>query len=179
MPYFLPQPFQELLFSKLYLVHGEKNNPKQGATQKVSSIRYFIALDRFFQTHQRGPDLKTDEDKAEFVTYVGEVVAMDDNFYSVNFSTVCKNYKDYAVGSNFFSVNTVAFSIKAPRGDFLFPARQQNQELMKATNGVLSFLPDSYEHFQQSIHAPPSLILPCAMAGQKAAAGAKAFYYSK
>ena len=45
----------------------------QGATQKVSALRYLFALDRFYVLHKKDCDVKS-SDKNLFVKYVDEIV---------------------------------------------------------------------------------------------------------
>lgn len=89
------------------------NDPSaQGATQVTSSLRYLFALAHFFTHFQKNCNTRSKSDKEKFIEYVGEVVAINDNYYTANFFNALKEDADYKVGSNFFSVNVVKTSIK-------------------------------------------------------------------
>ena len=47
-----------------------ENPSAQGATQKVSAIRYVLALNMFFKKNNRECDTRDSKDKAEFIEYV-------------------------------------------------------------------------------------------------------------
>ena len=57
----------------------------QGATQRISAIRYLLALDMFYRTHNRPCDTQDRTDAAEYIENVGKVVAVNDNLYTTNF----------------------------------------------------------------------------------------------
>ena len=58
---------------------------RQGTTQRVSALRYFLALDRFYKERSNDCDLKVATDKSFFTQCVGEIVAISDNYYTTNF----------------------------------------------------------------------------------------------
>ena len=62
-----------------------ENPSLQGATQKVSAIRHFLALDMFFRTHNRDCDTRNLTDKRAFVTYVGKICSVCEGMYTTNF----------------------------------------------------------------------------------------------
>lgn len=95
----------------------------QGATQATSSLRYLFALSHFVLKNNRPCNTQEKEDRNEFIQYVGEVVAIDKQYYTANFFNAIKDNPDYAVGSNFFSVNTVKNSLVNPNKSFDFPKR--------------------------------------------------------
>jgi len=159
--YFLPTDVQELVFAQLYRVHGERFNPRQGATQLVSSLRYLLALDRFVKQQGHNPDCKQSDDRKFFISYVGDVVALNDNDYTVNFAGDVRHISDYAVGSNFFSVNAVAASLNAPRKTVYFPSRKLEGELMAIRNGVLALLDTSYTRMRNGLHDESVLAFVC------------------
>lgn len=57
----------------------------QGATQKVSIIRHFIALDSFYKSYNRDCDTRDKEDRKDFIEKVGAVCNVYDDKYSTNF----------------------------------------------------------------------------------------------
>lgn len=96
---------------------------RQGTTQRVSALRYLLALDQFYKTHSRDCDLKVAEDKSFFTQCVGEVVGIENNFYTTNFYFPLGNAADYNCGSNFYSVNVVSASQNDPNKQFNYPRR--------------------------------------------------------
>lgn len=117
----------------------------QGATQKVSALRYLFALDRFYVFHKKDCDVKS-PDKNLFVKYVGEIVKLSDSFYTSNFYLGLNQDSDYKVGSNFFSVNAVNDSIVNPSVIVNFPRRSKDGELIQIKNGVLLHNDSLYAH---------------------------------
>lgn len=113
------------------------NDPSaQGATQVTSSLRYLFALAQFFTHFQKNCNTRSRSDKDKFIEYVGEVVAINDNYYTANFFNALKEDADYKVGSNFFSVNVVKTSIENSGKDYVFPKRG-NSPLFLVRNGEL------------------------------------------
>lgn len=113
------------------------NDPSaQGATQVTSSLRYLFALAHFFTHFQKNCNTRSKSDKEKFIEYVGEVVAINDNYYTANFFNALKEDADYKVGSNFFSVNVVKTSIENSGKDYVFPKRG-NSPLFLVRNGEL------------------------------------------
>lgn len=113
------------------------NDPSaQGATQATSSLRYLFALAQFFTQFQKNCNTRSKSDKEKFTEYVGEVVAINDNYYTANFFNALKEDADYKVGSNFFSVNVVKTSIENSGKDYVFPKRG-NSPLFLVRNGEL------------------------------------------
>lgn len=94
----------------------------QGATQKVSAIRYLLATNAFYKKFDRPCDKNNNDDAKFFIDEVGRVVAVNEN-YSTNFAVPLKDNQDFAVGSNFFSVNVVKNSQLSPDKFFDFPKR--------------------------------------------------------
>lgn len=123
----------------------------QGATQVTSAIRYLLALDNFYKRFGRSCDTSKQEDRNLFIEFVGTVVAISDNYYTVNFYNSFKQSSDFSIGSNFFSVNAVKNSTINPKQEFEFPKRG-NYPLFIIKNGELiekqEFLPniDHYLH---------------------------------
>lgn len=109
----------------------------QGATQVTSSLRYLFALARFCTKFQRQfCNTRAVEDKSNFINFVGEVVAVNDNLYTANFYNSIKDDSDYKVGSNFFSVNVVKTSIENTGKTYDFPKRG-NSPLFQVRSGDL------------------------------------------
>lgn len=108
----------------------------QGATQRISAVRYLLALDMFYKAHNRPCDTRDSEDAAEFIEYVGRVVAVNERSYTSNFHTPLKSNADYAVGSNFYSVNVVRESTTNGGDELEFPRRGQTP-IMRVRSGKL------------------------------------------
>ncbi|WP_300915857.1 McrB family protein [Bacteroides acidifaciens] len=98
----------------------------QGATQVTSALRYIFALDEFTKKFGRDCDTTNKEDRDFFISFVGNVVAINKEYYTANFFNAIKDNPDYGVGSNFFSVNVVKNSVVNPSTEFTFPKRGNN-----------------------------------------------------
>lgn len=115
----------------------------QGATQRVSALRYFVALDNFYADFHEDCDTKNPSHKESFTDYVGKVVAVTDSLYTSNFYfPLSHSQGDYNCGSNFYSVNVVKVSLESATV-FDFPRRGKNP-LMEVKNGVLLRKPSYY-----------------------------------
>ena len=122
-------------YCKLSLL--SENPSTQGATQKVSALRYFIALDMFYKTNGTNCDTKNNSNKDLFSECVGNVVSVNSEKYTSNFYYPLTNSdKDYNCGSNFYSVNVIKESITNPNKVFDFP-RRGKMPLIKIQNGTL------------------------------------------
>ena len=122
-------------YCKLSLL--SENPITQGATQKVSALRYFIALDMFYKTNGTNCDTKKNSDKELFSECVGNFVSVNSEKYTSNFYYPLTNSdKDYNCGSNFYSVNVIKESITNPNRIFDFP-RRGKMPLIKIQNGTL------------------------------------------
>lgn len=122
-------------YCKLSLL--SENPITQGATQKVSALRYFIALDMFYKTNGTNCDTKNNSDKDLFSECVGNFVSVNSEKYTSNFYYPLTNSdKDYNCGSNFYSVNVIKESITNPNRIFDFP-RRGKMPLIKIQNGTL------------------------------------------
>ena len=102
------------------------SDPKiQGATQKVSAIRYAIGLDLF--CHKQNVDTCNTRNKADkllFEEMVGIVCSISQYYYSTNFYIPLKKHNgDYNIGSNFYSVGQVKFSRENTAARFEYPKR--------------------------------------------------------
>lgn len=109
----------------------------QGATQKISAIRYALALDMFYKQNNRECDTRDSKDKAEFASYINRIVAISDNLYTPNFYVpLASHIGDCAVGSNFYSVGAVKNSLMNPSLMISYPQRG-NKPLFEIQNGKL------------------------------------------
>ncbi len=135
-----------------YLSNLTNDPSAQGATQVTSSLRYLFALDEFFKTNLKNCDAKIKSDKDEFIKNVGHVVAIDDVFYTANFFNAIKESADYAVGSNFFSVNAVKNSLENPNGEYPFPKRGSSP-LFTIKNGVLIRKTELFNNINSVLHS--------------------------
>lgn len=107
----------------------------QGATQKISAIRYLLALDMFYKQFGHECNTKNKSDAAHFIENVGKVVAVNDISYTSNFFYPLSFNKDYSVGSNFYSVNVVKESTTNGGKQLVFPRRTPS--LMYVRSGIL------------------------------------------
>ena len=122
-------------YCKLSLL--SENPITQGATQKVSALRYFIALDMFYKTNGTNCDTKNNSDKELFSECVGNFVCVNSEKYTSHFDYPLTNSDtDYNCGSNFYSVNVIKESITNPNRIFDFP-RRGKMPLIKIQNGTL------------------------------------------
>lgn len=122
-------------YKKLSEMHSDPT--VQGAAQKVSAIRHFIALDRFYKIHGKDCNTRTKDDKDEFAQLVGITSDVCAGLYTTNFYFPLKPHTgDYCVGSNFYSAGQVGASLVNPEGVFDYPKRG-NVPLLKIKNGVL------------------------------------------
>lgn len=122
-------------YKKLSQMHSDPN--AQGATQRVSAIRHFLALDNFYKLYNRDCNTRERKDKDEFARLVGNVSDVCLDLYTTNFYYPLKYHVgDYSVGSNFYSAGQVNASLVNPNGIFDYPKRG-NIPLMKIQNAVL------------------------------------------
>lgn len=106
------------------LSHLSPDPSLQGATQKVSAIRHFMALDSFYKAKGRDCNTREKADKIDFITHVGYVCDVCLNFYTTNFYAPLKEHtKDFAVGSNFYSAGQVSASLVNSNEVFSYPKR--------------------------------------------------------
>lgn len=126
-------------------------NHKQGATQLVSSIRYFVALDRFYVITGEECDTNDRSDRELFNKCVGEVVGICDGLYANQFYYPLKPHNgDYCNGSNFYSANVVAQSLEQPNRVYTYPKGRSNP-LFSIQNGKLRKEKSYYNNFSQLI----------------------------
>lgn len=119
----------------------------QGATQKISAIRHFLALDSFYKLHNRSCNTRDRNDKEEFANLVGEICGIYLDLYTTNFYYPLKRHTgDYSVGSNFYSAGQVNASLVNPNEVFDYPKRG-GIPLMNVQNGVLERNTSLYHNF--------------------------------
>ena len=122
-------------------------NHRQGATQLVSFIRYFVALDRFYEIKGQECDIRDKADKELYNECVGEVVRICEGLYANQFYYPLKPHNgDYCNGSNFYSANVVAQSIEQPTRIYTFPKGRSNP-LFSIQEGKLKKEISYYENF--------------------------------
>lgn len=133
------------------LSHLSKDPTLQGATQKVSAIRYFMALDSFYLQFHKDCNTRDKNDKKEYADHVGFVCDVCQNLYTTNFYYPLKEHnKDFGVGSNFYSAGQVNSSIVNPEEMFAYPKRG-GTPLFHIKNGVLIHDEDLYSNFDSYI----------------------------
>ena len=129
----------------------------QGATQRVSALRYFVALDSFYANYHQDCDTKDSNDKESFTNYVGDIVKVTDDLYSGNFYFPLIHIQgDYNVGSNFYSTGVVNISKESPNTTFNYPRRGKNP-LMEVENGVLIRKVDYYPNLSSYLNNKPEM----------------------
>lgn len=139
-------------YEALSHMHADKN--AQGATQTVSALRYFFALDRFYKTHGRNCDTRNKEDKANFNKYVGEFCNVCDveKKYTPQFYLPLKEHNgDFNIGSNFYSTGQVKVSLTNGGQIIDYPIRG-NSPLFKIRNGTLI---RNIAYYQNLLHYLP------------------------
>lgn len=130
-------------------MHPDPN--AQGATQKISAIRHFLALDSFYKLYNRDCNTRDRNDKEEFVRLVGKVCDVCLDLYTTNFYYPLKHHTgDYSVGSNFYSAGQVSASLVNPNENFDYPKRG-GIPLMNVQNGVLERNISLYYNFSNYI----------------------------
>ena len=123
-------------YKKLSQMHPDPN--AQGATQKISAIRHFIALDCFYKLYSRDCNTREKHDRDEFARLVGLVSDVCSDLYTTNFYYPLRPHTgDYCVGSNFYSAGQVKVSLAAPTTRFDYPKRTGLEPLMRIQNGIL------------------------------------------
>lgn len=133
------------------LSHLSKDPTLQGATQKVSAIRYFMALDSFYLQFHKDCNTRDKNDKKEYADHVGFVCDVCQNLYTTNFYYPLKEHnKDFGVGSNFYSAGQVNSSIVNPEEMFAYPKRG-GTPLFHIKNGILIHDEDLYSNFDSYI----------------------------
>lgn len=97
------------------LANGEEI--KQGVTQDVSAIRHCLALSRLLNKEAITSvklKHKTDPYLDDFITYVGDIVKLDqDGTYTTNLINDIKQKSDFGVGSNLLSAGVATHSTQS------------------------------------------------------------------
>lgn len=128
---------QNLLEAYKVLSKNTSTPTSQGATQYISAVRYLFALDRFYKKYNKPCNTTIKTDKEAYISFVGEVIQINKQYYTSNFHTDIKNDTDFKVGSNFFSVNVVKDSLVNKSLKFEFPRRSKDGELFYVQKGEL------------------------------------------
>lgn len=129
----------------------------QGATQKVSALRYFIALDQFYTYYGTNCDINSTEKKDKYTTFVGNVVKVNNELYTSNFYYPLQNSNgDFNCGSNFYSVNVVRLSTENPNNTYEFP-RRGKYPLFEVKNGVLIRNAHLYKNLSHYLNNDPKM----------------------
>ena len=117
-----------------------ENPVLQGATQKLSAIRYLFALDAFLkQTGQPDCDSRLQSDRQNFANRVSEVVNVTEDLYtSAFYYPLTKNNGDCNTGSNFFSAGQVTSSKINIQIKFPYPKRSGWPALLSIQDGRIS-----------------------------------------
>lgn len=130
----------QILLKAYQMICSIHRDPKtQGATQTISALKYFFALEMFYKKFNRPCDTSDREDKKEFCSFVGYFVDVNSEYFTSDFYIPLKSKAespDYNVNSNFFSVNSVKTS-RSNGGEIIaFPTRG-NKPLINIQNGSL------------------------------------------
>lgn len=153
---------KETLLAAYKVLSTLSENPSaQGATQKVSAIRYVLALDMFHKEYNRECDTRNAKDKAAFIANVGAIVGVNDGIYTSNFYTpILEHQGDFAVGSNFYSVGAVRNSLTNPSLRINYPQRGTSP-LFEIQNGKLYWKEELLKSFKYYV---PTDEFKCALA---------------
>lgn len=116
---------------------------RQGLTQKVSALKYGIALGMYYKKYGDNCDLKIATNKDTFASLVGRVVKINDRKCTKDFFTsIAPNGRDYDCGSNFYSQSSVKDSKTNSSITLLYPKRSGWQPVMDVSNQVLIYNSD-------------------------------------
>lgn len=129
---------KKVVLKAYYVLSSLSEDPvQQGATQKVSAIRYLFALDAFLkQTGQQHCDSRLQTDRQGFVNQVSEVVNVSDDLYTVAFYyPLTSHHGDCNTGSNFFSAGQVKASTINTVIDCPYPKRGGWPALLSVRGG--------------------------------------------
>lgn len=151
---------QDILRAYTTLTTLSPDPQQQGATQKVSAIRHFVALDKFFKKNGKPCDTKVTDDRKDFGECVGAVCAVcaprtGKPLYTTNFSYPLKEHNgDCSVGSNFFSAGQVSKSLANVESTLPYPTRSGWAKLFYIKNGVLMRDMQLYNNLSTYINTP-------------------------
>ena len=137
------------LFFQMSYLYSEKDFQKQGRIQFISIMKYFLAMDEFAKKFGHSCDTENREDKSNFISYVANVVRLSNPqdavpFYTKDLFSIYGNSKDFNVGSNFFSTNSVNAS-KNSENSILFPSRFP--PLLECKKRSISVVNEAYDRF--------------------------------
>lgn len=119
---------------------------RQGLTQKVSALKYGIALGMYYKQNETNCDLKITDNRDTFATFVGRVVKINDNQCTKDFYTsIASNGRDYDCGSNFYSQSSVKESKTNTALTIQYPKRSGWKPVMDVSNQELIYKPDYIE----------------------------------
>ena len=136
-------------YKKLSEMHPDPT--AQGATQKISAIRYFVALDIFYKLHASDCNTRNTTEKMEFANLVGFVCDVCPNYYTTNFYFPLRQHQgDFCVGSNFFSAGRVNDSNVNTSVVLDYPKRG-GRPLIRVQNGILKRDTSLYENLNNYI----------------------------
>lgn len=140
------------------LAHLSEDPSVQGATQKVSAIRYFLALDKFYKAENKDCNTREAKDKTDFSNLVGDVCGVCQDLYTPNFYYPLKSHiGDFSVGSNFYSAGQVSASLVNPAKTMDYPKRG-NKPLFRVSNGVLKRDASLYDNFLDYVESESSMV---------------------
>lgn len=119
---------------------------RQGLTQKVSALKYGVALGMYYKQYRLNCDLKVATNKDIFASFVGRVVKINAKQCTKDFYTsIALNGRDYDCGSNFYSQSSVKDSKTNTEISLLYPKRSGWRPVMDVKDQVLIYNPDYIE----------------------------------
>ena len=156
---------KQILLKAYQTICSIHRDPKtQGATQTISALKYFFALEMFYKKNNRPCDTSNKNDKKEFCSFVGNFVDVNENYFTSDFYYPLKpksESSDYNVGSNFFSVNSVKNSRSNGGAIIQFPTRGNNP-LIDIQNGLLIENKSLFENVSSYLNNDTNIV--CALA---------------
>lgn len=136
---------KEVVLKAYYVLSSLSEAPvQQGATQKISAIRYLFALDAFLkQTGRQYCDVGLQSDKQDFSMRVADVVNVTKDLYTTAFyHPLVSHNGDCNTGSNFFSAGQVKASTINTHIDCPYPKRSGWPALLTVRSGRISIFRD-------------------------------------
>lgn len=137
------------LYLEMASLYPGKDIEAQGGTQFASELKYFLAMDEFYNTKKSVCNSREKTDRDLFTECVGHIVLLSDpksneKFYTKNFSKSFGQSTDFDIGSNFFSANAVSKSLTSEK-PIEFPSR--HPRLLICDKGNISIADDAYKNF--------------------------------
>lgn len=126
-----------------------------------SSLQYFIATDRFTHCNDGAScDTNNKNNKALFISYVNDVVGLDDGAYLKSLKELFTGPKSLSasISSNFFSGSSVLDSSKTPDVEFPYPSRE-GQSLLYAINKELHVSEKLYPNLDKYLNQKEKIAL--------------------